>query len=106
MATQTQARADRPMLDQVRAHASAIREIVERHGASNPRVFGSVARGDDHAGSDVDILVDHQPSLSLLGLVRLERTLSELLGRSVDVVVDDEVGAKARARIFGEAVQL
>lgn len=93
-------------LDHVRTHAEAIRAIVTRHGAANPRVFGSVARGDAREGSDVDFLVDHRPSLSLFGLVRMESELADLLGTSVDVVVDEEVPAKARDRIFGEAVAL
>jgi hypothetical protein len=93
------------MLDHVRSHAAAIREIVERHDASNPRVFGSVARGEDHQGSDVDILVDNV-KLSLFKLVRLEDELAKLLGVSVDVVVDEEVPARARARILGDAVSL
>jgi hypothetical protein len=90
----------------VRAHAPAIREIVERHGATNPLLFGSVARGEEHGASDVDFLVDHRPSLSLLGLVRMERELAELLGREVDVVVDDEVPAKSRARMYRDAIPL
>ena len=94
------------MLERVRAQAGAIREIVERHGASNPRVFGSVARGEEREGSDVDFLVDHQPSLSLLGLVRMERELAELMGRDVDVVVDDEVPMKSRASILHSAIPL
>lgn len=97
---------DPAALDRVRAHAAAIREVVSRHGAGNPRIFGSVARGDAREGSDVDFLVDPNPSLSLLGLVRMERELADLLGTSVDVVVDDEVPARAKARVFGEAVVL
>ena len=106
MATQAHARSHKPMLDRVRSHAAAIREIVERHGASNPRVFGSVARGEDHDGSDVDFLVSHVPRLSLFGLIRMENELAELLGVDVDVVVDDQVPPKAQGRIFGEAVEL
>jgi hypothetical protein len=93
------------MLERVRAQAAAIREIVERHGASNPRVFGSVARGEEREGSDVDFLVDNV-RLSLFELVDLTDDLTELLGVSVDVVVDEEVPPRARPRIEREAVPL
>lgn len=39
----------------------AIREITSRYRAANPRVFGSVVHGDDHEGSDLDLLVDAMP---------------------------------------------
>lgn len=99
---------ERPVLslDDVRAHAHLIHEVVKRYGASNPRVFGSVARGEARAGSDVDLLVDDRPALSLLGLVRLKNELWELLGAPVDVVVDSEVPTQSRVKILGEAVGL
>lgn len=105
MATQAPVETRTPMLERVRAHAPAIREIVERHGASNPRVFGSVARGEDHEGSDVDILVDNV-RLSLLRLVRLEDELASLLGVSVDVVLDEEVPARARPLLTADVMPL
>lgn len=36
--------------------------LLEKYGASNPRFFGSVARGDASTGSDIDILVDMDPA--------------------------------------------
>lgn len=105
MATQAHAEAHIPMLERVRAHAAAIREIVERHGATNPRVFGSVARGEEREGSDVDVLVDNV-GLTLFKLVDMQDDLAALLGRPVDVVVDEEVPARARPRIMGEASPL
>jgi predicted nucleotidyltransferase len=57
-----------------------------RRGASNLRVFGSVARGDDHASSDVDFLVDFEPSRSLVDVAGLILDLEEILGVPVDVV--------------------
>jgi uncharacterized protein len=57
-----------------------------RRGASNLRVFGSVARSDDHAGSDVDFLVDFEPSRSLVDVAGLILDLQEILGVPVDVI--------------------
>jgi uncharacterized protein len=57
-----------------------------RRGASNLRVFGSVARGDEHATSDVDFLVDFEPSRSLVDVAGLILDLEEILGVPVDLV--------------------
>jgi uncharacterized protein len=57
-----------------------------RRGASNLRVFGSVARGDDLAGSDVDFLVDFEASRSLVDVAGLILDLQAILGVPVDVV--------------------
>jgi predicted nucleotidyltransferase len=57
-----------------------------RHGVSNLRVFGSVARGDARPESDIDLLVDVEPSRSLLELAGLLIELQEILGVRVDIV--------------------
>lgn len=64
----------------------AIVAVAARHRAGNVRVFGSVARGEDGPGSDVDLLVDPGSEMSLVDLARLEDELADLLGRPVDVV--------------------
>lgn len=56
------------------------------HAATNVRVFGSVARGEERPTSDLDLLVDMRPGYSLLHQVRLRRDLKKLLGVEVDVV--------------------
>jgi predicted nucleotidyltransferase/DNA-binding XRE family transcriptional regulator len=61
-------------------------EVAARHGASNVRIFGSVARGSEGPDSDVDLLVDLAPGTGLLGLGRLERDLAEILQTRVEVV--------------------
>ena len=52
-----------------------ILQIAAHHGASNLRVFGSVVRGDDSAGSDLDLLVDMEPERSFLDIVGQARLL-------------------------------
>ena len=54
------------------AHRAPIRRIVEAHRARNPRVFGSAARGDDTAASDLDLLVDTVETTSLFDLAAIE----------------------------------
>ena len=70
---------------------------AEKHGASNVKVFGSVARGEDTPESDIDILVDLSPRSSLVTLGRLERELSEVLGVPVDVVPAEGLRPAVRA---------
>jgi uncharacterized protein len=50
------------------------------HDVTNLRVFGSVARGEDRPGSDVDLLVDLPPDIGLLGLGRVQAELEAILG--------------------------
>lgn len=69
-----------------------------------PRVFGSVARGDDEPGSDVDFLVDYTSEASLLDEVGLRLALTELLQVSVDVVGSDSLRGSFRDRVLSEAV--
>lgn len=92
---------DGRLLDAVRSHLEEIRRIAARHGASNVRVFGSAARGDDGEGSDIDLLVDLDDNADLFSLVRLERDLAELLGVNVDVI---PASAVSDDRILAEAV--
>jgi predicted nucleotidyltransferase len=75
-----------------------------RHGASNVRVFGSVARGEADAASDVDFLVDFEPGRSLLDLASLLVELEDLLGHPVDVVTEPGLKARIRQRVLDEAV--
>jgi len=78
-------------------------QIAARHGARNLRLFGSVARGDDRAGSDVDLLVDMEPDRSLLDVVGLGQDLEELLDRKVDVLTDASLHPALRERILAES---
>jgi len=83
------------------SHRDLLTELLQRYGATNPRLFGSVARGDASQNSDVDLLVDLTPGggNELLRVCGLAEELSELLGVRVDVVAEtllrDEVSASA-----------
>ncbi len=83
-----------------------IRRVSARHGASNPRVFGSVVRGEQIAGSDVDLLVHLDADRSLLDQIALMHELEDLLNCKVDVVDDEAVYPGLRERILSEAVAL
>jgi predicted nucleotidyltransferase len=80
--------------------------LAARHGATNVRVFGSVARGEADAASDLDVLVELEPGRSLLDLGGLLMDLQQLLGREVDVVTEKGLRARVRERVLKEAVPL
>lgn len=69
-------------------------------------MFGSVARGEDTATSDIDLLVDLDHGVGLFDLLGLERELGKLLGVDVDVVPADTLKPRIRALVLGEAIPL
>ncbi len=88
----------------IEQHRPRIDAILARYEASNPRLFGSVARGDATEGSDIDLLVDLDPAADgnpLLRVAGIAEELSTLLGMHVDVVTDvllrDQVATSAHA---------
>lgn len=80
--------------------------FAAQRGARNLRVFGSVARGEGDAQSDIDFLVDLEPGRSLLDLVGLQRDLEQLLATKVDVVSSRGLRERVKARVILEAVPL
>lgn len=80
-----------------------ILRIAAAHGARNVRLFGSAARGEDRAGSDVDLLVDMEAGRSLLDLIALGQDLEDLLQRKVDVLTDQSVHPAIRPHILAGA---
>lgn len=93
-------------LDLLMEQRDQVRDVAERRGARNVRVFGSVARGDDGPTSDVDLLVDLDDGVTLIGLAGLQQDLSELLGRNVDVIPASMLKPRLRDRVLVEAVPI
>lgn len=87
----------------LQTHRQAIRQIVERHRACNPRVFGSVARGEDSDHSDLDILIDPTPDTTLLDIGAIRHELLQLLGLPVDVLTPKALPEKFRAEVLAQA---
>jgi hypothetical protein len=85
------------------AHRDEIRRVVERHRAANVRVFGSVLRGDDLPGSDLDLLVDPLPGATLFDLGAIQIELEERLGIPVDILTPGDLPAKFRAEVIDSA---
>ena len=69
-----------------------VRAVIARYPVSNPRVFGSVARGEDDEKSDLDLLVDPTERTTYFDLSALEDELAALLGVPVDILTPGAVG--------------
>ncbi len=86
------------------ARREQVRELFVQAGLPQPRVFGSVARGDDDASSDLDLIVEFTDRHDIVDLLALVHELEELLTVGVDVVdarADSRVTLQARAEAVG-----
>jgi uncharacterized protein len=83
-----------------------ILETAAYYGACDVRVFGSVARGEADAASDIDLLVKLEPGRSLMDLGGLLYDLQNLLGTQVDVVTEKGLRPRIREQVLREAIPL
>jgi len=88
----------------LRQKREEILRIAGKYGARRVRIFGSIARGEADASSDVDFLVELGTGRSLLDLGGLQFELEALLGHQVDVVTERGLKPLMRGRILQEAV--
>jgi predicted nucleotidyltransferase len=90
----------------ISSHREQILALADKYGASEVRVFGSVAKGTADERSDIDFLVDLAPDRSLLDLGGLLYELQHLLGRPVDVITSAGLRPRIRDRVLREAVNI
>ena len=83
----------RPVIDA--GIRSRVRALLAEHGVERAQIIGSVARGDERPGSDLDILAVFPPGFDLFELLDLEAELEEIVGVPVDLVSDDPRTAHA-----------
>ena len=90
----------------IAARRDALDEILDRYAATNPRLFGSVARGDATATSDVDLLVDLLPARGneLLRVAGIAEELGQILDHRVDVVTPALLRSEVSATAMADAV--
>lgn len=95
------------MLEEIqKTIAEAKDEIRQQYKAEVKGIFGSYARGDFHADSDLDLLIDVDAGATLLDLVGLQQFLEDRLGCKVDVVTRRSLREELRAAVFSEVIYL
>jgi len=91
------------VLEQLNARALALKE---RYGLRSLAVFGSIARGDDHQGSDVDILATFEGPATFDRYMGLKLELEDLLGRPVDLGTPETLRPELRARVEKDLIRV
>jgi predicted nucleotidyltransferase len=93
-------------LEKIRIHRQEILDIARKYGATNIRIFGSVVRGEAHADSDYDFLIDLEPDRSAFEIGGLLMDLQDLLTARVDIVTEKGLNKHIRDKVLKEAVAL
>ena len=89
-----------PTVELLMAHRDRISSLCRQYSVSSLQLFGSVARGEGTAGSDVDLLVRFSRPVGLFHLLRLERELSQMLGVPVDLVTERALSPYIREQVL------
>lgn len=95
-----------PTLAELRAQRDTILAIARKHGASNIRVVGSVARGDARPDSDLDLMIDMAEGRSLWDMAGLHMDLQDLLGCEIGLMTEAGLRERVRLEVRREAVAL
>jgi len=90
--------------EEVQRRLAEHRAELEGLGVRSLDLFGSIARGDSGADSDVDLLVEFDRPVGLFQFFRVQRRLEAIVGRPVDLVMKDAIKRQLRTRILAEAV--
>lgn len=99
-------RAPMTATETLKRHRTDVLRLAAQYGATDIRVFGSVARGDADETSDIDLLVRMAPGRSVFDIGGLLMDLQDLLGRRVDIVTERGLRPRFRAQVLREAVPL
>ena len=97
---------DTPVGRRLRQQRKRVLAAAARHGASDVRVFGSVAKGEDTADSDIDLVADFAAGTGLFEIMALQGELEKLLGRRVDLVPFEGLRKAVRDEMARDAVAL
>jgi predicted nucleotidyltransferase len=92
--------------EELRRGRRRLLDAADKHGVGRLRVFGSLARGEAEAASDIDLLVDLKPSRTLIDLAAFRREAGEILNLPVDVATVDMLKERIRDEVLNEALPL
>ena len=88
------------------AKRDEVRAIIARYPVANPRIFGSVARGEDREGSDLDILVDARRGTTYFDLGALKIELERSLGVHVDIATPAALPVSSESNVLDDVIGL
>ena len=91
------------ILDRLKAEAPGLRE---KYGVKSLAVFGSMARGDDREGSDVDVLVTFEGKATFDNFMGLKLDLEDMFGRPVDLGTPDTLRPEMRAQVEKDLIHV
>ena len=94
-----------PSTDEIRARlASLLPGLRERYSVCTLSIFGSYARGEQTAESDLDLLVEFEKTPGLLAFVNMQHRLEDRLGVSVDLATRPMIGPRLQSRVQADLV--
>lgn len=91
---------------ELRRRRRRLLDAADKHGVNKLRVFGSLARGEAKASSDIDLLVDLKPDRTLIDLAAFRREATEILNMPVDVATVDMLKKRIRDEVLDEALPI
>ncbi|WAJ69389.1 nucleotidyltransferase family protein [Catenovulum adriaticum] len=90
----------------IKTNRERIKLVLEQYHVTNPRIFGSVARGTDTEESDIDLLVETTTDTTMMDIGHIKYQLKKLLGVSVDVLTLNSVPKNKSAQLLEESKPL
>jgi hypothetical protein len=93
-------------MDQINLNNIEAVSLYNKYHVKTLRIFGSWARGESRTDSDIDLLVTFSKPISLLQMVGLERELSTITGRKIELLTIKSVSRYLRKRILKESRQI
>ena len=89
---------------QIDSIKSAIIKVLKRHPISRASIFGSFARNEANKDSDIDLLIESNKPITLFDILSLEKELSEVTSRKIDIVEFSAIKSSIRENILKEAI--
>jgi predicted nucleotidyltransferase len=83
-----------------------ILSVLKKQPVQRAAICGSFARGEEHADSDIDLLIEYSTRHTMFDILRLENELSEATSRKVDIVKYGDIKSTIKERILGQAINI